>query len=771
MFRVGEARVKVVTGRKSQTVNIDLAGSVDADHAWIVRMQWPNLVSEAALAAMEFATVDDLVTFLQQHHDGLVERGPGREAQRHAAVRGGLPSETAAAGGRRAQGLRDLSARVLEQLACAGPADWVPAARPSQMAFGGAVNRDRLAVVLLTRKKKDADRAMSWGLSWVGDRELVLAFPRAPVGDPAILADGARSRAWALSCQVRIALYDDTGQVETVPAFTRAQRDARLTEKAMPGSTPQERLRMNPPRIHDAADVIAIIDQWARSCGAVRADRRSYCAWQMDGRLVVQLAPGEHGHGVLAVGPGRLKATPAASGTIKSLSAQWEELRDRADAVVARRLSGHDDDDRESRVQARLSRLWGLNSDHREVPARRPYRGDGKIDLIRVCDSGVLELVETKVGFDDCLLLQGLDYLAWAQANAESLAQFYGLATPPRLRLRLVVADPTTSKERLARWANHRQHINFGLDVSWEKVADWDGLGESAPRLEPLPLGAPSRPTWRSRQVARLRSLPPARSAETVVAEARWALTPDFPYHRHFSVPWSSQAFAVNLFAPLTQSDVAALMVPTFGPLAQADRPVFEWTDDEDRLHESTAPRPHRTQVDVVLRARGADGRRFAILVEVKYSEPDFSGCSACDAAPIDAIGPCVSPGPFGGDPTRCYQLRNRDKGDRRAYDQVLPDLAAAPDWAGCLFRSGLNQVMRLVALARALQVGGELDDWRVALCAPQGNRSVHRTWALALSVFGDRLVTINPSAVLARHPPAIRAFLADRYLEEQLSQ
>jgi hypothetical protein len=63
------------------------------------------------------------------------------------------------------------------------------------MAFGGGVNGDRLAVVLLTRKKKDADRAMSWGLSWVGDRELVLAFPRAPGRDPAILADGARSRA------------------------------------------------------------------------------------------------------------------------------------------------------------------------------------------------------------------------------------------------------------------------------------------------------------------------------------------------------------------------------------------------------------------------------------------------------------------------------------------------------------------------------------------------------------------------------------------------
>jgi hypothetical protein len=767
MFTVGDARVRVVTGKKSQTINVDLAGSVAAGHTWVVRMQRPNFVSEAALAAMEFEAVGDLVTFLQRHHDGFVEKRPRRGGQSPTANRDAVPAETAVSG-RRSRINRGLAARVLEQLACTRPADGIPAARPSQMAFGDSLNGDRLAVVLLTRAKKDADRAMSWGLSWVGDRELVLAFPRALGRDPAILADGARSRVWALSCQVRIALYDDSGQVETVPAFTRAQRDARLVEKAVPGAAARERLRMNPPRIHDAAGVIGLIDQWADACGAVRADRRSYYAWQVDGRLAVQLTPGAKGRGVLAVGPDRLRATPAASGTIKSLEAQWEELRDHADAVAAGRRSGHDDDDRESRVQARLSKLWGLNSDHREVPARRPYRGDGKIDLIRARDDGVLELVETKVGFDDCLLLQGLDYLAWAQANAELLAQFYGVPSPPRFRLRLVVADPATSPERLGRWANQQQHIKPGLDVSWETVADGDGPGEPVPRLGRLPLAAPTQPTWRSRQTARLRGLPPTRPGEAVVAQARWALTPSFPYHRHFNVPWSSQAFAVNLFAPLAHSDVAALMTPAFGPLAQADRPDFEWTDDMDRLHESTAPRPHRTQVDVVLRARDAADRRFAILVEVKYTEPDFSGCSACDEAPLDAAGPCVSAGPFGGDPARCYQLRNRDRGDRRTYDQVLPDLTAASDAAGCLFRGGLNQVMRLVALARALQAGGELDDWRVALCAPDGNRPVHRTWTLARSVFGDRLITISPSAVLARHPLETRAALANRYLEEQ---
>lgn len=249
-----------------------------------------------------------------------------------------------------------------------------------------------------------------------------------------------------------------------------------------------------------------------------------------------------------------------------------------------------------------------------------------------------------------------------------------------------------------------------------------------------------------------------------VVPEARWALTSAFPHHRYFDVAWSSQAFAVNLFAPLTRGDVAALLAPVFGPVEKAEDPQFEWSDPDDRLGESSSPRPHRTQVDVVLRGKAVDGRRVAVLVEVKYTEPDFSPCSAVDAAPLDAVGPCITPGPFGAHPSQCFQLRNWDQGDGRRYDKFLPALAAASDVVGCWFRSGLNQVMRLVALGAALHATGELDDWRVALCAPAGNWPVQRTWNHAQVLFGDRLLDLLPDTVLEHHPRSTRATLEARY-------
>ncbi|KRE41056.1 hypothetical protein ASG74_14415 [Knoellia sp. Soil729] len=67
----------------------------------------------------------------------------------------------------------------------------------------------------------------------------------------------------------------------------------------------------------------------------------------------------------------------------------------------------------------------------RELPAWRPGgslgtgqttpRGRGFVDLAGLDAAGTLLLVETKLGADDMLVLQGLDYLIWAEANRERL--------------------------------------------------------------------------------------------------------------------------------------------------------------------------------------------------------------------------------------------------------------------------------------------------------------------------------------------------------------
>jgi hypothetical protein len=74
MFSIDDCGVKVVTGRRTQTVNVRSAGG--GEHAWIVRMNAPDFVDEADLVRRQFRSVDELVEFLRQNHAGKVERSP-----------------------------------------------------------------------------------------------------------------------------------------------------------------------------------------------------------------------------------------------------------------------------------------------------------------------------------------------------------------------------------------------------------------------------------------------------------------------------------------------------------------------------------------------------------------------------------------------------------------------------------------------------------------------------------------------------------------------
>jgi len=142
--------------------------------------------------------------------------------------------------------------------------------------------------------------------------------------------------------------------------------------------------------------------------------------------------------------------------------------------------------------------------------------------------------------------------------------------------------------------------------------------------------------------------------------------------HTHLGHVRSSQRFALNLFGALGRPGVARLLAGWFGPMESVHLPEFEWTDPDDRLSESTSGRPHQTQVDVMLAGTTKQGARVAALVEVKLTETSFGGCSHADIAPIEARGVCVADGPFGGAPAECWQLRNRDVGNRRRYDEHL---------------------------------------------------------------------------------------------------
>ena len=236
----------------------------------------------------------------------------------------------------------------------------------------------------------------------------------------------------------------------------------------------------------------------------------------------------------------------------------------------------------------------------------------------------------------------------------------------------------------------------------------------------------------------------------------RWAL-----HHR------SSQAFALNLFAPLdpgrirTALSLVGLDVSAVAPME------FEYSDPEDRLGEIRPRSPHRTQIDVLLRGTSAAGERMVALIEVKFTETDFGHCSAYENPANGRRDVCCSAGLFGGQPDACFQLANNGDG-RRRYDEQLADIdvvqpSGVNDPGGCLVRQSLNQPMRNLALAHLLLRAGEADRVVYALCAPAGHSAIWRRFEELRAAFpdgNDRTIrSLTAEQVAALHSDAGTAF------------
>jgi Restriction Endonuclease associating with ARP len=229
----------------------------------------------------------------------------------------------------------------------------------------------------------------------------------------------------------------------------------------------------------------------------------------------------------------------------------------------------------------------------------------------------------------------------------------------------------------------------------------------------------------------------------------------------------SSQAFALNLFALLDQAGLRKVLGYLGRQVLRADPPDFEYSDDSGRLGESSLRDRHQTQVDVVLRGTGASGERVVALIEVKFTETDFSGCSAYDKAANPARDVCRSPGLFGSEPDRCFQLANHGYGRRRYADYLSGVPVNMPSGSssdgGCLVRRGLSQPMRNLALAHLMLAEAEADRVVYARCAPDGHPTIWRRLNEVRSAFPDtdrRIIRpLAASVVASLHPDEGSAF------------
>lgn len=628
---------------------------------------------------------------------------------------------------------------------------------------------DVLAVTVGSHEQpRETQLALPYSLALLGERQLRLAVP-AGTEWPTL----ARLAFIEVDARLWIHQDDDPATLTEIP----------IPLRSTVLDTHDDRVVAAAADLGDRATWIAALEDWADAHReVVSAHRSSYLAWHCRGRSVLEVRRSATG---LRVKAGVISDDPTyADGIEREIAGPAEPVDDliaAAETAIAQRLDGSDAGHVEHRFQARLAHSdmaarLELAELHREFPAFRPgaaKAGRGYIDFLAAGQDGALHVVETKIGHDPMIALQALDYVVWTEAHREVLASLLGTDPERRTTVDFVIMRPErrTLVDEFTKAALSR----LPRSVRWrmfEAVGDLDGV------LAVERVGA-ARVTdgdrWVNRVHRRVESAAairgdgvsfgwyPEPSAGFVdgTSQAVSAVVEGGHAHSHLAHVRSSQRFALNLFGALDEAGAAGLLARWFGAMDRAELPVLEWIDPDDHLAEATASRPHQTQVDVFLDGLTADDRRVAALIEVKLTETGFGGCSHAEVAPAAARTPCTSEGGFGGDPTTCWQLRNRDDGPRRRYDEHLTVQPVA--LGGCSFRR-LNQPMRLAALAGALEELSGYDEVVVLLTTPQGHAAVHREWRDAQALFGARLDVLEPADVAGVLPASAQEGVLDLY-------
>ncbi len=636
-------------------------------------------------------------------------------------------------------------------------------------------------------KPQDSDVGFSHALGHLGDRDLIIVFPE-------LGATAVAHRLPFLEVPARAYVLGDSGAIMLQPL-----RPADVIEEC-------RGIRGGSHDIIKALTLVEPLLNWlAPQSELVQDDRKSYRTWQYLGRQVLTLRVGSSGNVDLVAGVNYSGPKPGQAPPVRlrlTAPITEDELASVQAAIAVARAgkdSGEDPANAEHLLQERLRGDWKLlglrAAPLREVAVRRPV-GYGYIDLLGAGNDGRIRVIETKLGPFERLVLQGLDYWIWAMANKSDIVEWLELPADAGIDIEYVVAEKTAGHGVIGSYTSGQAEAIQG-SIRWRFTTIRDWRGSHPPTVERLPLrtlprGAKGRPAPRKagpRWSVRLAHHLAARAEAdgiTLSGGVFWPnasdglepaavlfherLAADGLAHHMIGHVRSSQAFALNLFAPLDARARVKVAAAVGIDAAEVGEPRFEWSDPEDALGERTHASPHATQVDVILDCVTKQGKKTALLIEVKLSEHDFNRCSAWLAPTNDRLEVCNTTGPFGTNPAECFQLRNHGREHRRQYDTALGPLSVAPavDDGGCWFRFGGNQPMRNVALARRLVGRGDFDEAVVALCAPHAHRAIWRRWAEAkahLAGVGIALVDLPAEIVASHHQPG--GSLAGRYLLE----
>ena len=221
-------------------------------------------------------------------------------------------------------------------------------------------------------------------------------------------------------------------------------------------------------------------------------------------------------------------------------------------------------------------------------------------------------------------------------------------------------------------------------------------------------------------------------------------------YARHLL---SSQVFAFNLFLPFRQGNRHHLSETISEFIEEEiliDRVAFEWVPPGHLLCEIDGEWPaleeRATAVDIVLWCRLNNGRRGAVLLEVKLTEDKFTHCNGRKSKGNRRQDVCQSAQIFFDNPGNCYLTRPYRKSRDRRYWKIFTDSYGGVRQAfphadlsgGCPFAYNMQQPMRNLAVARALEQDDLVQRAWYGLCAHDRNPDVSGHWSAWQELLGQ---------------------------------
>lgn len=359
-----------------------------------------------------------------------------------------------------------------------------------------------LGLVVGPQEGTKVDEALAIGLGERGDRRVVLVLPHGwhepTLHRLAWLRPDLDLQIWTYDEPAVVALGKGTvvsDDKSIVVLADRPTRESTLTTVNGPEKPPLY-LSNRTPWVED-------LMRWAGEHQDLDpSHRQDVRAWQCRGQRVLAIRSTKAKLSVvagIAFGSNSPNHTPLALVIGAKMSGEdLATVKADIEAGIRQRMSGVATKDDEHWLQAVLRRhpqVLGLEQPVlRELPAWRPQgsskngslRGRGFVDLAGLDATGHLLLVETKLGSDHMLVLQGLDYLIWANANRDRLTTRLDCQPKVEFEISYCVGGKGGNQPQLSPHAPGQLNA-LAPDLRWhvQFVTDWV---DDAPKSKRSPL-------------------------------------------------------------------------------------------------------------------------------------------------------------------------------------------------------------------------------------------------------------------------------------------